>query len=74
MCLFIRLLHPLVRTLDDAPELRMDVMNTICAMIVQLGKQFQVFVPVVHRAVREHRITHKRYEVLVPLVQKVCIL
>nr|QGN03465.1 target of rapamycin [Ixodes ricinus] len=60
-----RIIHPLVRTLDTTPELRSQAMNTLCAMVVQLGKKYKIFVPLVSKVVETHKITHDRYNALV---------
>ncbi|XP_071445181.1 serine/threonine-protein kinase mTOR [Hetaerina americana] len=60
-----RVIHPLVRTLDTCPpELRPVAMDTLCALVLQLGRRYQIFVPLVHRVLTRHRIAHQRYEVL----------
>nr|CAD7392941.1 unnamed protein product [Timema cristinae] len=59
-----RIIHPLVRTLDSCPELRVTGMETLCALVVQLGRKYQIFIPLVHRVVTKHKINCQRYEVL----------
>nr|CAD7398438.1 unnamed protein product [Timema poppensis] len=59
-----RIIHPLVRTLDSCPELRATGMETLCALVVQLGRKYQIFIPLVHRVVTKHKINCQRYEVL----------
>ncbi|CAG0917860.1 unnamed protein product [Notodromas monacha] len=59
-----KLIHPLVRTLEKSPELRPEAMNAICALVSQLGKQYEVFIPLVHRILREQRIHHETYDCL----------
>lgn len=64
-----RIIHPLVRCLDNCPELRPSAMQTLCAMVVQLGKKYVVFVPLVQRVITRHRITFVEYEKLLPKIQ-----
>ncbi|KAF5285925.1 hypothetical protein FQA39_LY04386 [Lamprigera yunnana] len=60
-----RIIHPLVRTLDNCPELRMTAMETLCSLILQLGRKFNIFVPLVNKIMQKHKIQHTRYETLV---------
>uniref|UniRef100_T1ISC3 Serine/threonine-protein kinase TOR n=1 Tax=Strigamia maritima TaxID=126957 RepID=T1ISC3_STRMM len=59
-----RIIHPLVRTLDSTPELRHVAMETLTALVVQLGKKYEIFVPMVHKVLAKHRINHELYDVL----------
>ncbi|XP_066992513.2 serine/threonine-protein kinase mTOR isoform X2 [Anabrus simplex] len=59
-----RIVHPLVRTLDTCPELRSAAMDTLCALVVQLGRKYQIFIPLVHKVIVKHKINCQRYEVL----------
>jgi FKBP12-rapamycin complex-associated protein len=64
-----RIVQPLVRTLDQCPELRSPACETLCALLLQLGPKFQIFLPLVQRAMARHRIVHSRFESLVDKVQ-----
>jgi serine/threonine-protein kinase mTOR len=45
-----RIVHPLVRVLDGSNnDLRMAVMDTLCSLIIQLGSDFAIFVPLVKK-------------------------
>lgn len=59
-----RIIHPLVRALDASPELRPTAMDTLCALVHQLGRKYHIFIPLVHRTLARHKITHQRYELL----------
>ncbi|KAG8279048.1 hypothetical protein J6590_008066 [Homalodisca vitripennis] len=59
-----RIIHPLVRSLDQCPELRNTAMETLCALVLQLGRKYKIFVPLVSKVVTRHRITCTRYELL----------
>ncbi|XP_059477089.1 serine/threonine-protein kinase mTOR [Neocloeon triangulifer] len=59
-----RIIHPLVRVLDNYPELRPYAMETLCALVTQLGKKYTIFIPLVHRTLAKHKIAHQKYEVL----------
>lgn len=59
-----RIIHPIVRTLDVSPELRQTAMDTLSSLVFQLGKKYQIFIPMVNKVLLRHRILHQRYEVL----------
>ncbi|KAM5132577.1 serine/threonine-protein kinase mTOR [Mantella aurantiaca] len=59
-----RIIHPIVRTLDVSPELRQTAMDTLSSLVFQLGKKYQIFIPMVNKVLVKHRILHQRYEVL----------
>lgn len=60
-----RIIQPLVRTLDQCPELRDPASELLCALLIQLGPKFQIFLPLVQRIMTKHRIVHSRFESLV---------
>lgn len=64
-----RIIHPLVRCLDTCPELRAPAMQTLCAIVIQLGKKYVPFVPLIKRIMVKHRIACSEYEKLLPKIQ-----
>ena len=52
------------RCLDTTPELRPAAMDTLAAIVAQLGKKYVIFVPLVRKVLVRHRITHQRYDIL----------
>lgn len=60
-----RIVHTLVRTLDQCPELRSTAMDTLCAVVMQLGKKYQIFIVLVQKVMTKHKIVNSRYDVLV---------
>jgi len=49
-----RIVHHLIRVLEgNSNELRQAVMDTLCALVVQLGSDFAIFVPTINK-VRMH--------------------
>ncbi|PSR71034.1 hypothetical protein PHLCEN_2v13082 [Hermanssonia centrifuga] len=61
-----RIIHPLVRVLGQPNnELRMAVMDTLCALVIQLGSDFAIFVPTVNKCLLRNRIPHPKYENLI---------
>ncbi|XP_059807691.1 serine/threonine-protein kinase mTOR isoform X1 [Hypanus sabinus] len=65
-----RIIHPIVRTLDCTPELRQTAMDTLSSLVFQLGKKYQIFIPMVNKMMMRHRINHQRYDVLVCRIVK----
>lgn len=59
-----RIIHPLVRVLDNSPDLRPVAMETLCALVNQLGKKYSIFIPLVHRTLAKYKIAHQKYEIL----------
>ena len=59
-----RIIHPLVRCLETTPELRMTAMDTLSALVYQLGKKYLIFVPMVHKILLKHKISHQGYDLL----------
>ncbi|KFO31595.1 Serine/threonine-protein kinase mTOR [Fukomys damarensis] len=65
-----RIIHPIVRTLDQSPELRSTAMDTLSSLVFQLGKKYQIFIPMVNKVLVRHRINHQRYDVLICRIVK----
>lgn len=59
-----RIIHPLVRCLETTPELRMTAMDTLSALVYQLGKKYLIFVPMVHKILLKYKISHQGYDLL----------
>nr|ALE20544.1 mTOR [Leptinotarsa decemlineata] len=64
-----RIVHPLVRTIDNSPELRNAAVECLCSLIMQLGRKFCVFVPMVQKVFNKHKIQHKNCEILMSKIQ-----
>ncbi|XP_017768823.1 PREDICTED: target of rapamycin [Nicrophorus vespilloides] len=60
-----RIVHPLVRTMDMNAELRGVAMETLCSLVVQLGRKFKIFVPLVKRIIIKHKIHNCLYDMLI---------
>lgn len=67
--LISRIIHPLVRSMDTCAPLRPTAMDTLCALIVQLGRKYMDFIPLVQKVVIRHRIQHQNYELLLAKLQ-----
>lgn len=59
-----RIIHPLVRSLDTCAECRNTAMETLCALVLQLGRKYRIFVPLVSRVITKHKIQYNPYDVL----------
>ncbi|KAF0036725.1 hypothetical protein F2P81_012037 [Scophthalmus maximus] len=65
-----RIIHPIVRALDSTPELRSTSMDTLSSLVFQLGKKYQIFIPMVNKVMLKHRINHQRYDILICRIVK----
>lgn len=64
-----RILHPLVRVIDNYPDMRPVALVTLCAMVIQLGKNYLVFVPLVTKVMQKHKINNIEYNKLLAKIQ-----
>ncbi|KAF7309844.1 Serine/threonine-protein kinase TOR [Mycena indigotica] len=61
-----RIIHPLIRVFNTANnELRMAVMETLCSLVIQLGSDFAIFVPMINQSLIRTKMNHPRYESLI---------
>lgn len=63
-----RIIHPFLRILNKAPEniqLRESVMNSLCALIVQLKGEYFIFLPIVDSVLSQNKISSPTYTKLV---------
>ncbi|CDS00383.1 hypothetical protein [Sporisorium scitamineum] len=61
-----RIIHPLVRVLPTGTsDIRNAVMETLSALVVQLGASYAIFIPVVNKVLVQNRIQHATYDQLV---------
>jgi len=44
-----RIIHPLIRVLEKEQELRQPAMNTLTAIVTQMGRSYQMFIPAVYK-------------------------
>lgn len=59
-----KIIHPLVRVLDTEPQLTSAAMDTLCAVAHQLGSTYQIFIPIVQKVLKKHKISHTRYDII----------
>ncbi|KAF8519025.1 phosphatidylinositol 3-kinase [Hysterangium stoloniferum] len=64
-----RIIHPLIRILPSpSNDLRVAVMETLCALVHQLGSDFAIFVPTINKCLVRCRIRHEGYEHLINML------
>lgn len=66
-----KIIHPLTRVLDNGDAaLRTAALDTLCALIQQLGKDYLHFMGTVNKVIAQHQISHSNYELLTSKLQK----
>ncbi|KAM0276168.1 hypothetical protein ACHAQH_007020 [Verticillium albo-atrum] len=66
-----KIIHPLNRVLSSGdPALRVAALDTLCALIQQLGKDYTHFMGNVNKILAEHQIQHANYELLTSKLAK----
>ncbi|CAK7232972.1 phosphatidylinositol kinase-related protein kinase tor1 [Sporothrix eucalyptigena] len=66
-----KIIHPLNRVLATGePALRISALDTLCALIHQLGKDYLHFMNMVNKTIQQQGIQHANYELLVAKLQK----
>ncbi|XP_050511015.1 serine/threonine-protein kinase Tor [Diabrotica virgifera virgifera] len=64
-----RILHPLMRTIDNCPDLRSTAIECLCTLVMQLGRKFCIFIPMVQKVLNKHRIQNRKLEILFSKIQ-----
>lgn len=66
-----KIIHPLTRVLDNGePMLRLAALDTLCALVQQLGRDYIHFMGTVNKVINQHQIQHQNYDLLVSKLQK----
>ncbi|KAG5519205.1 hypothetical protein PMAC_002293 [Pneumocystis sp. 'macacae'] len=66
-----RIIHPLARVLTTGThELKMASMDTLCALVFQLGLDYTIFIPMINKCLINNHIQHQNYELLVSRLLK----
>ncbi|XP_045451535.1 serine/threonine-protein kinase Tor-like [Melitaea cinxia] len=68
------IIQALAKVLENSPALRQTAMNTLCALIVQLGRQYIDYIPSIDKILVKHKIQCPNYVVLVTRLQVVSTL
>ncbi len=46
-------------------------MDTLASLVMQLGRKFQIFIPMVNKVLTRHKIQHQKYDILMCRIIKV---
>uniref|UniRef100_A0A8H7N8N9 Serine/threonine-protein kinase mTOR domain-containing protein n=1 Tax=Bionectria ochroleuca TaxID=29856 RepID=A0A8H7N8N9_BIOOC len=66
-----KIIHPLTRIIDAGePSLRLAALDTLCALIQQLGKDYLHFAGTVNKIITQHQIQHQNYDLMLSKLQK----
>ncbi|CAG8465028.1 34810_t:CDS:10, partial [Racocetra persica] len=66
-----RIIHPLARVLaTNNNDLRMAAMDTLCALVFQLGSDYAIFIPLINKILQKYKISHHDYDLLVSKLLK----
>ncbi|KAF2267940.1 ARM repeat-containing protein [Lojkania enalia] len=66
-----RIIHPLCRILSGNDQsLKQTALETLCALIFQLGTDYTHFIPTVNKILVQHKVPHSNYALIVSKLQK----
>ncbi|KAH7139276.1 armadillo-type protein [Dendryphion nanum] len=66
-----RIIHPLCRVLGGSDQsLKVTALETLCALIYQLGPDYIHFVPTVNKVLDKSKVPHSNYSLIVSKLQK----
>lgn len=66
-----RIIHPLARVLQSGThELRVAALDTLCALVFQLGQDYAHFIPMINKCLVQTKTQHSNYELLVSKLLK----
>ncbi|KAI9778323.1 MAG: phosphatidylinositol kinase- protein kinase tor1 [Candelina submexicana] len=66
-----KIVHPLSRVLAGTESgLKQTALETLCALIFQLGRDYMHYIPMINKVLVTHRVPHANYELLVTKLQK----
>ncbi len=66
-----KIIHPLIRVLSSGePSLRVAALDTLCALMLQLGRDYLHFEYTVNKAIAMHAIQHPNYDKAVEKLKK----
>ncbi len=66
-----RIVHPLTRVLAGSDmTLKQTALETLCALIFQLGPDYIHFIPTVNKILETHKVPHQNYKLIVSKLQK----
>lgn len=66
-----KIIHPLSRVLaGNDPTLKQTALETLCALIFQLGPDYIHFIPTINKILVVHKVPHTNYALIVSKLQK----
>jgi FKBP12-rapamycin complex-associated protein len=66
-----RIVHPLTRVMaGNDPKLRQTAVDTLCALVFQMGTEYLNFVPTVKKVMTTYRIQHANYSLIISKLQR----
>jgi FKBP12-rapamycin complex-associated protein len=66
-----KIIHPLARVLAGSDNsLKQTALDTLCALIFQLGPDYVHFIPTVNKVLTSHKVPHSNYALIVSKLQK----
>lgn len=66
-----KIIHPLCRVLmGNVQDLKEKAMETLCALVFQLGPDYLHFVPTVDKILLQQRINHQQYNIIISKLKK----
>ncbi|KAF2457914.1 armadillo-type protein [Lineolata rhizophorae] len=66
-----RIIHPLARVLSGSDQsLKQPALETLCALIFQLGPDYLHFVPAINKILQAQKVPHSNYALVVSKLQK----
>lgn len=68
-----KIMHPLLRTLDQWPELRQSCVELLTTLIATLENTYACFIPVANVILTKHKIVDYSYDLLVAKVVRVSL-
>uniref|UniRef100_A0A2H8U2W2 Serine/threonine-protein kinase TOR n=1 Tax=Melanaphis sacchari TaxID=742174 RepID=A0A2H8U2W2_9HEMI len=63
-----RIIHGIVNSIESTPELRKTAMETLCALICQLGRKYTIFMPLVARTLNKCQYNYPPYDMLITYI------
>merc|ERR1712129_654265 len=61
-----RVIHPLIRIIDEQDEeLRNQASLALCALLIQMGSDYAIFIPTIDKILKKHKFTNEAYKNLV---------
>lgn len=67
-----RIIHPLSRVLESVEfvDLRDEVMQTICNLVIQMGSDYNIFIPMLAKVLTKVGLVHPTYDTLITRLVK----